>query len=109
MPTLNPASTWAEPVGGFLLHYRATRSANTVIFYGSQLRTLAAWADTSKWLDGARYGNLLVPDAGRLRELPARIAARLLPRRPDLAGCATWDRPRRCAFNAAALAGLSGG
>lgn len=70
---------------------------------------LAASADTSKWLDGARYGNLLVPDAGRLRELPARLAAGLLPHRPDLAGCESWDRPRRCAFNAGAMSGTFGG
>jgi site-specific recombinase XerD len=44
MPSLEPVQTWEEPVREFLLHYEATRSANTRKYYAARLRTLSEWA-----------------------------------------------------------------
>jgi site-specific recombinase XerD len=44
MPSHEAVQTWEEPVREFLLHYKATRSANTHAYYAARLSTLTAWA-----------------------------------------------------------------
>lgn len=67
-----------------------------------ELAPYAASADTSKWLDGGRYGSVIFTHTrtGRLSQAPFRV----------LPGCADWDRRRRCVESARAMAAhLRGG
>lgn len=70
------------------------------------LRDLDVSIDTSKWLDAARYGDLIFVHAktGALQQLSAKH-----PGLDKSLGCAAWDRRKRCVESARAMIEFCGG
>lgn len=60
----------------------------------NELRGIARSCDTSKWLDGGRYGHLIFvhEKTGKLHQAPAKAL-----------GCGHYDRPTRCIESARAM------